>query len=123
MRHTGAKIRKIRELRNLTQDYVAGRLGISQSNYARIEKDNVGISDERLQQLAEILGTTAENIEGFDEQVVFNISSSTNVHAINSVQEVVNHYHISPELKQLYEDKIRLLEEKIAGLESRQKAL
>jgi hypothetical protein len=38
------------------------------------------------------------------------------------VQEVVNHYHISPELKQLYEDKIRLLEEKIAGLESRQKA-
>ncbi|MBX3254257.1 MAG: helix-turn-helix transcriptional regulator [Chitinophagaceae bacterium] len=123
MGHTGAKIRKIRELRNLTQDYVAGRLGISQSNYARIEKDNVGISDERLQQLAEILGTTAENIEGFDEQVVFNISSSTNVHAINNVRELVNHYHISAELKQLYEDKIRLLEEKITHLERAQKVL
>ncbi|MBX2923243.1 MAG: hypothetical protein KF746_13670 [Chitinophagaceae bacterium] len=72
---------------------------------------------------AEILGTTAENIEGFDEQVVFNISSSTNIHGITHVQEQVNHYHISAELKQLYEDKIRLLEEKITYLERAQKVL
>ncbi len=122
MRNVGAKIRKIRELRNLTQDYVAGRLGISQSNYARIEKGNVGISEERLQQLAEILRTTTKNIEGFDEQVVFN-TSGTHMHAINNVEESVNHYHISPELKQLYEDKIKLLEEKITHLERAQKAV
>ena len=50
----GLKIKKIREFNNLTQEHVAAKLGLSQSNYARIEKDEIKITDTRLKQIAEI---------------------------------------------------------------------
>lgn len=58
MYQTGNKIKKLRELRNFTQGYMAEKLGISQSNYARLENDEVGISNERLKQIADVLETT-----------------------------------------------------------------
>lgn len=36
-----SNIRKIRELRNYTQDYLAAKLGISQNAYSKIELDTV----------------------------------------------------------------------------------
>lgn len=114
MQTTGKKIRKFRELRNFTQGYVAERLGISQSNYARIESEDIGLSEERLLKIAEILDTDKESILGFDDKYVFNITN-----AQNSNNGVVHQYQISPEIKKLYEDKIRLLEEKIKELEGK----
>ena len=116
-RTLGHKIRKMRELRNLTQEYVATRLGISQSNYARMESNDVSIPDKRLAELSEILQTTPEAIRNFDEAIVFNITQGDYGSAGQNV--TVNNYQISPELQKLYEDKIRLLEEKIVFLEDR----
>jgi transcriptional regulator with XRE-family HTH domain len=116
-RTLGHKIRKMRELRNLTQEYVATRLGISQSNYARMESNDVSIPDKRLAELSEILQTTPEAIRNFDETIVFNITQGDYGSAGQNV--TVNNYQISPELQKLYEDKIRLLEEKIIFLEER----
>jgi len=112
----GNKIRKIRELRNLTQDYMAQKLGVSQSNYARMESNEVSIPEKRLSQIADILQTTADAIRKFDDSLIFNITQGDHSSAGQNV--TVNHYHISPELQKLYEDKIRLLEEKIIFLES-----
>jgi transcriptional regulator with XRE-family HTH domain len=120
--HTlGHKIRKLRELRNLTQDYVATRLGISQSNYARMESSDVSIPDKRLSELSEILQTTPEAIRNFDEAMVFELSQGD----FGSARQfaIVNKYQISPELQQLYEDKIKLLEEKIIFLEEKMENL
>lgn len=108
----GNKIKKIREFKNLTQEHLALKLGISQSNYARIEKEEVNISDERLSQIAEILEVTKENITNLDENIFFNITNSQNFAAINNC--IVNNYQISPEIQKLYEDKIKLLEDIIA---------
>jgi transcriptional regulator with XRE-family HTH domain len=116
-RTLGHKIRKMRELRNLTQDYVATRLGISQSNSARMESNDVSIPDKRLVELSEILQTTPKAIRSFDEGVIFNITHGDNSSADQHV--TVNNYQISPELQKLYEDKIRLMEEKIIFLEDR----
>ena len=116
-RTLGHKIRKMRELRNLTQEYVATRLGISQSNYARMESNDVSIPDKRLAELSEILQTTPEAIRNFDEKVVFNITQGDHGSAGQNV--TVNNYQISQELQKLYEDKIKLLEEKIIFLEDR----
>jgi transcriptional regulator with XRE-family HTH domain len=116
-RTLGHKIRKMRELRNLTQEYVATRLGISQSNYARMESNDVSIPDKRLAELSEILQTTPEAIRNFDEKVVFNITQGDYGSAGQNV--TVNNYQISQELQKLYEDKIKLLEEKIIFLEDR----
>ena len=48
-------IKKVRELRNFSQEYVAQELGISQSSYARIESGEVIPKVDRLQRIAEIL--------------------------------------------------------------------
>jgi transcriptional regulator with XRE-family HTH domain len=115
MENVGTKVKRMRELRNYSQEYVADKIGISQSNYARLEKNEVAISDERLGLIAEILGTTPEAIKAFDENIIFNITQGPNSAAGMNCE--VHNYQISPEIKQLYEDKIRLLEEKIQLLQ------
>jgi len=115
MQAAGKKIKKFRELRNFTQGYVAERLGISQSNYARIENEDISLSEDRLLKIADILGTDKESILGFDERYIFNFNNTQ--HSTNN--GIVHQYQISPEIKQLYEDKIKLLEERIKELESR----
>ena len=116
----GNKIKKIREFKNLTQEHVAGKLGVSQSNYARMEKDEIKVTDTRLKQIAEILQVTEEDIKNLDETIFFNINNGPNSAANQHC--TVNNYHISPEIQKLYEDKIKLLEEKIQYLEGRGKA-
>ncbi|MFY7849533.1 MAG: helix-turn-helix domain-containing protein, partial [Bacteroidia bacterium] len=51
----GRKIRMVRESRQLSQEYVAGRMKISQQAYSRLEHDGENVSLKRLKQLAEAL--------------------------------------------------------------------
>jgi len=51
----GHKIRKIRELRNYKQEYMAEKLGISQVSYSRIESGQTKLDLRRLQNIAKIL--------------------------------------------------------------------
>ena len=118
----GNKIKKIREFKNLTQEHVANKLGVSQSNYARMEKDEIKVTDIRLKQIAEILQVKEEDIKNLDDSVIFNITGDYTSAASNK-HCTVNNYHISPEIQKLYEDKIKLLEEKIQWLESKEKGL
>lgn len=48
-------IRKIRESKNYTQDYLAAKLAISQNAYSKIELGYTKITVERLFQIAQIL--------------------------------------------------------------------
>ncbi|WP_342646740.1 helix-turn-helix transcriptional regulator [Mucilaginibacter sp. CSA2-8R] len=48
-------IRKIREFRNYTQEYLAIKLDISQNAYSKIELGYTKITLERLYQIAQIL--------------------------------------------------------------------
>ena len=50
-----ANIRKIREFRDYTQEYLAMKLGISQNAYSKIELAYTRITLERLIQIAAIL--------------------------------------------------------------------
>jgi transcriptional regulator with XRE-family HTH domain len=50
-------IRRIREFKDYTQDYLAIKLGISQNAYSKIELGYTKITVERLFQIAEILET------------------------------------------------------------------
>lgn len=117
MSKIGTKIKKIRELRNFSQEFVADKLGMSQSNYARIENNEVTVTPDRLHRIAEALNTSETIIEGFDDNVIFNITQGDNSAAGPNC--TVHNYQISPEIKALYEDKINLLNEKIAYLEER----
>ena len=118
MKSLGRNIKKMRELRNLTQKYVADHLGMSQGNYARIEGDEIQLSLDRLKNIAEILGCSIQEIEQFDPEVFFvsgfeKMSSSDK----GSNKEGVHRLSISEDLKKLYEDRIQSLERYIANLE------
>jgi transcriptional regulator with XRE-family HTH domain len=51
----GNNIKNIRELKNFSQEYVAGEIGVSQPSYARIESGTVIPKIDRLQQIANVL--------------------------------------------------------------------
>jgi transcriptional regulator with XRE-family HTH domain len=59
-------IRKIRELRNYTQDYLAAKLGISQNAYSKIELGYSKLTLERLFQISTILEVEAMQILSFE---------------------------------------------------------
>jgi transcriptional regulator with XRE-family HTH domain len=67
MEKIGLKIRKIRELKNITQDYVAKQLAISQASYSIIESGRAKVSEEKLTVIASILDVSPEKIATFNE--------------------------------------------------------
>ncbi|WP_143307827.1 helix-turn-helix domain-containing protein [Chitinophaga vietnamensis] len=52
-----ATIKRLRMERNLTQEYIAQELDISQNAYCKLENGQVNITIDRLEKIAGILGT------------------------------------------------------------------
>lgn len=67
--HTGAKIRGIRLLKNLSQENMAEMLDMSILAYGNIERGKTNVSEERLQQIAEKLGVSTDDILSFVDKV------------------------------------------------------
>ncbi len=63
----GNKIKMVRESINLSQEYVATKLNISQQTYSRIKKNLDNISVSRLRELSSILGVTINTLVGEDD--------------------------------------------------------
>jgi transcriptional regulator with XRE-family HTH domain len=72
MNTIGNKIRLLREERELSQENMASVLGITQSNYARLEKDDNRISVPRLIIIAKTLETTVTELVGEKANTVVN---------------------------------------------------
>lgn len=103
---TGYKIKSIRELKNLTQEYMAERLDISQAAYSKLEKGNIKISEDKLNKIAEILDVNPKDITDFDNKKVLNSYNSikgNNSNITYNEKDIIL-------IRQLYEDKITLLE-------------
>ena len=67
----GNNIRKIRQLRGLSQENLSYTLEMSQRNYSRIENDQIDIKLSCLTKIAKSLDVTIEEIFRFDEKVIF----------------------------------------------------
>jgi len=83
----GHRIKKLREMRNLTQEHLAEKLGISVSGFSRIERDEVKVSGERLIRIAELLEVSVDELLRFGDGLIFNNYGShqnnfSTVHAI-----------------------------------------
>lgn len=102
----GHKIKNIRELKNLTQEYMAEKLDISQAAYSKLEKGEIKISDEKLLQISNVLEVRPDVIKSFDSQKYFN--------SVSNVEGDYSGIYIGGSdlelIKKLYEDKISLLE-------------
>ncbi len=103
----GNKIKNIRELKNFTQEYMAEKLDISQAAYSKMEKGDTKISQDKLNKIAEILEVNLDDITDFDNKKVLN--SFNNVKGSNNGIITYNEKDMIL-IRQLYEDKVALLE-------------
>jgi transcriptional regulator with XRE-family HTH domain len=110
MQAIGKKIRKLRELKELTQEYIASEIGLSQSAYSKIEAGETDITYQRLEKIADILEVKPEDIIAFNEQMIFNL------HHNQTAQGFVMHNHVSQIERELYEQTISFLREEISLL-------
>lgn len=99
-------IRKMRELRNFTQEYMANQLGITQAGYSKIESGTTDITFSKIEEIAGILSVTPADLVAFDSQKYFN--SFNNVEGSNNGSVIIDMK--TDDIKKLYEDKISLLE-------------
>jgi transcriptional regulator with XRE-family HTH domain len=109
----GEKIKKLREFRNFTQEYVAKMLNMTQAGYSRIERDEVDLNLSRLEQIASLLNVSIDDVLGFDSR---KLSFNTNAkdHCI-----VYQHQQgLADSEKKLYELRIETLEKEITRLHS-----
>jgi transcriptional regulator with XRE-family HTH domain len=74
MNSIGNKIRLLREEKGLSQENLASALDITQSNYARLEKDDNRISVPRLIVIARTLKTSVTELVGEKANNVINQS-------------------------------------------------
>ncbi|HMI04820.1 MAG TPA: helix-turn-helix transcriptional regulator [Pedobacter sp.] len=72
-----SNIRKIREFRNYTQDYLAAKIGISQNAYSKIELGYSKITLDRLFHIAIILEVDATQLISADPSDLMHIISQS----------------------------------------------
>ena len=114
MSHIADNIRKMRELRNLTQEYMASELGITQAGYSKIESGATDIAFSKIEEIAAILKVSPADLVAFDSQKYFN--SFNNVKGNNNGSVIIDMQ--TNEVKKLYEDKIQLLEKMLVITEA-----
>ena len=71
MNGIGEKIRKIRNIRGYSQEYMGTRLHMSQNNYSRIELDQINLTLKTLNDIAGVLEISSQDILNFHEGRIF----------------------------------------------------
>jgi transcriptional regulator with XRE-family HTH domain len=103
------KLKNLRELKNLTQEYMAQQLGLTTRAYSKIESGETQLTINRLNEITKILGVDPIEALGFDHQNIFN----------NCTQEGnigINHINLPDKLIEQYEKRIQQLESEVIFL-------
>ena len=116
----GRNIKNLREMRNLTQEYISDQLAVSQKQYSRIENGEVSVSIQQLFAIATILNTTIQLILEFNTSLIFNNLNSGEAFRVFNNTPIEQIESLYEKLLQEKERSIRLLEEKCTFL-SREK--
>jgi transcriptional regulator with XRE-family HTH domain len=111
-----SKIRKIREIKGFSQEYVASRLEVTQNTYSKIERGETSLSVEKPATICEIDFNTLFN---FDENLIFNNCTQTgnfgnnNTLVLNTVEKLQEVYD---KLIQSKDSEIAILKEVVHSL-------
>ena len=111
MNDTIAKnIRKYREIKGYSQEYVAHQLNINQASYAKLENNSTKITIDRLFSIAKLLETEISEILDLKNQTIFNQTDNEIANAFGKVE----HYY--QENKEVYQELRKAKDEQIAML-------
>jgi XRE family transcriptional regulator, regulator of sulfur utilization len=89
----GHNIKKIRELKNYSQQHLAFTVGMSQSAYSHLEKGRTRISDDKLKKIANALEVEVGLILNFSEKTI--LKNIITIEKINSkMKEVTDAYEV-----------------------------
>jgi transcriptional regulator with XRE-family HTH domain len=112
MINVGQNIRRIREFKNLTQEHVADKSGLSVSTYGSIERGEADVNFRKLADIAEALGVKEEEI--------IMMSTEVNIHSIHdNISVLVSNKgtaHFTGNEKELMELMLKEKNEEIAFL-------
>jgi transcriptional regulator with XRE-family HTH domain len=103
------KIKQIRELKNVSQEFIANKLGLSIRAYSKIETGETQLTINRLNEISKALGVDPIEVLGFDDRQVFNnCKQEGNYNTIGTT-----HLNFPEKLMQQYEKTIAVLEDEI----------
>lgn len=122
----GYKIRRMREIMGVKQEVVAHGLGIKQNTYCDIEAGKIELktSEERFKKLAELIGTTPEAIEAYEEGatvIIVNHNGGVGTAAYNNqftIQMVDDWQKLGDMIAMPFKEQIATLKEQITELKS-----
>lgn len=105
------KIKKVRELRDYSQQYMGDELIIGTRAYSKIETGETQLTIKRVNQISEILKIDALELLAFDHQQIFNkAESASNIN--------VSYPQLYDKLIAQYEKHIKSLEDQILLLKA-----
>ena len=119
-KHIGRNISRIREMREMKQEALAIALGVSQQTISNIENSEF-VEDEKLREIAKVLGVTPQAINNFSEDAVFNFfnnfydNSSSQGNSFN--QGMFATFNPLDKVVELYERLVQAEKEKVEYLE------
>ena len=82
----GKNIRKFRELKGYSQEYMANEMELTQASYAKLESNSTKISVERLFTIAKLLETDVADILELNKQTIFNQNNTGTANAFVNVE-------------------------------------
>ena len=94
MKEVSENIKRLRELKNISREFMAQKLGLSTSGYAKLERGDTEITLNKLYMIANVLETDIAKILNFDVNNVFNISHNELVQGTGA-EQVHLHNHLS----------------------------
>jgi transcriptional regulator with XRE-family HTH domain len=112
MSNIGENIKRYRDLRQYSQEYMASKLNITQSSYAKLEKQDTKLTVDRLQQIAETLDVDVSLLLNSATPTIFNLYD--NQTANGRVEHLYN--NLPEQLISQYQNQIQQLKEEVAFL-------
>ena len=103
-------IKKYRELKGFSQEYMAHQLSVNQSTYAKMENSSTKITIDKLFSVAKLLETDVSEILDLKNQTIFNQTDNETANAFGKVE----HYY--QENKEVYQELLKAKDEQIALL-------
>lgn len=108
------KVRKMREFRNYTQEYMAEQLNLSQRAYSSLENGKTQLSVERLVDICKLLDVSVGEILDIENQNIY--TNNFNNNADNNHGNLIFKKNDFEEQKKLYERIIEMKDNEIQFL-------